>query len=377
MSVQMSSVLPAASVTCRGPGSMPNWRTSTPFGLRRIPFFCYKGKMTSIAGAIPPLNILVVDDEANIRKTLSVCLEAEGHQAVAVGNFQDAVSESSRRSFDLAFVDLRLGTSSGLDLIPALLASSPWLKIIVITAYASIDTAVEAMRRGATDYIPKPFWKTLWRKTTFERLIHEAKGLTVVILDTRKEEPSGIMAPEEEAGPPVAASSVPVSTGAPALSGFLSPERIVVWDRPAEKDTVLRTLAKAAVAGCGEVDLNLVLTNIAKREEQGSTFLNEGVALPHARIEGLLQPVVAIGLTRKGVSDVSTEKPIEYVFLVLSPAEAPETQIQILGQVSRSSRNRQLVQNLELCRTPAEVLTAFRDWETSQGASPRKTGITG
>jgi two-component system sensor histidine kinase KdpD len=119
------------------------------------------------------------------------------------------------------------------------------------------------------------------------------------------------------------------------------------------------------------------LNCIAKREEQGSTFLNEGLALPHARIEGLLQPVVAIGLTRKGVSDVSTSIPIEYVFLILSPAEAPETQIQILGQVSRASRNRQLVQNLELCRTPAEVLTAFRDWETSQGAGPRKTGITG
>src|SRR3990172_4944282 len=224
---------------------------------------------------------------------------------------------------------------------------------------------------------PKPLWKTIWRKSTVERLIHEAKGITVVILDTRKEEPSGIMAPEEEAGPPVAASYVPVSTGASALSGFLSPERIVVWDRPAEKDTVLRTLAKAAVAGCGEGDLNLVLTNIAKREEQGSTFLNEGIALPHARIENLPQTVVAIGLTRKGVTDVSTSIPIEYVFLILSPAESPETQIQILGQVSRASRNRQLVQNLELCRTPAEVLTAFRDWETSQGASPRKTGITG
>ncbi len=107
--------------------------------------------------ATPQLRILVVDDEANIRKTLSVCLETDGHHVVSVGNFQDAVSESSRRSFDLAFVDLRLGTESGLDLIPALLAPSPWLKIIVITAYASIDTAVEAMRRGATDYIPKPF----------------------------------------------------------------------------------------------------------------------------------------------------------------------------------------------------------------------------
>jgi NtrC-family two-component system response regulator AlgB len=103
------------------------------------------------------LNILVVDDEVNIRKTLSVCLETEGHKVIAVSNFQDALAEASRRSFELAFVDLRLGTEDGLDLIPALIASAPWLRIIVITAYASIDTAVEAMRRGATDYIPKPF----------------------------------------------------------------------------------------------------------------------------------------------------------------------------------------------------------------------------
>jgi two-component system, NtrC family, response regulator AlgB len=103
------------------------------------------------------MNILVVDDELNIRKTLSVCLETEGHRVIAVSNFQDAVAEASRRSFELAFVDLRLGTDDGLDLIPVLMAATPWLKIIVITAYASIDTAVEAMRRGATDYIPKPF----------------------------------------------------------------------------------------------------------------------------------------------------------------------------------------------------------------------------
>jgi len=103
------------------------------------------------------LNILVVDDEVNIRKTLSVCLETEGHKVVGVSNFQDALAEASRRSFELAFVDLRLGPDDGLDLIPALLATTPWLKIVVITVYASIDTAVEAMRRGATDYIPKPF----------------------------------------------------------------------------------------------------------------------------------------------------------------------------------------------------------------------------
>lgn len=105
----------------------------------------------------PSLNILVVDDEANIRKTLSICLETAGHRVKAAGNPEDALSETSRRSFDIAFVDIRLGTASGLDLIPALLAAAPGIKVIVITAYASIDTAIEAVRRGAADYIPKPF----------------------------------------------------------------------------------------------------------------------------------------------------------------------------------------------------------------------------
>jgi len=109
------------------------------------------------AAASVPLNILVVDDETNVRRILSVALETDGHRVVGVGNVADALAENSRQSFDLAFVDLRLGVDDGLDLIPSLLAASPWVKVIVITAYASIDTAVEAMRRGATDYIPKPF----------------------------------------------------------------------------------------------------------------------------------------------------------------------------------------------------------------------------
>ncbi len=103
------------------------------------------------------LSVLIVDDEPNIRKTLSIALEAEGHRVMAVSNFKDAEAEASRHFFDMALVDLRLGTESGLELLPALLTHCPWLKIVVITAYASIDTAVEAMRRGAFDYLPKPF----------------------------------------------------------------------------------------------------------------------------------------------------------------------------------------------------------------------------
>jgi NtrC-family two-component system response regulator AlgB len=116
-----------------------------------------KGPVKDDPARAAALNILVVDDEANIRKTVTICLESEGHRVTAVGSSNDAIAETNRQVFDLAFVDLRLGTESGLDLIAALIGANPWLKIVVITAYASVDTAVEAMRRGAVDYIPKPF----------------------------------------------------------------------------------------------------------------------------------------------------------------------------------------------------------------------------
>jgi two-component system, NtrC family, response regulator AlgB len=103
------------------------------------------------------LGVIIVDDEPNIRKTLRACLESRGHRVTTVGNSRDALAQADQQLYDLAFVDLRLGTESGLDLIPSLLGICPWIKIVVITAYASVDTAIEAMRRGATDYIPKPF----------------------------------------------------------------------------------------------------------------------------------------------------------------------------------------------------------------------------
>ena len=104
-----------------------------------------------------PLNILLADDELSIRTALSACLEVDGHKVIAVGNSADAVTAAARRSFDLAFVDLFLGADNGIELIPRLLHESPWMKVVVITAYASVDTAVEAMKRGAADYLPKPF----------------------------------------------------------------------------------------------------------------------------------------------------------------------------------------------------------------------------
>ena len=111
----------------------------------------------SMPPPINPLRILIVDDEQTIRITLSICLETDGHQVVSCGSAEGALKEVAARSFDLIFLDLRLGLDNGLDLIPQLLKENPRAKVIVITAYASVETAVEAMKRGATDYLSKPF----------------------------------------------------------------------------------------------------------------------------------------------------------------------------------------------------------------------------
>ena len=105
----------------------------------------------------PKLRVLVIDDEKNIRATLSLCLEQTGCQVTAVSSAQSALSALAQQSYDLAFLDLRLGDSSGLDLIAKLIAECPNLLVVVITAYATIDSAVEAIKRGAADYLPKPF----------------------------------------------------------------------------------------------------------------------------------------------------------------------------------------------------------------------------
>jgi NtrC-family two-component system response regulator AlgB len=103
------------------------------------------------------MRILIVDDEPNIRRTLRTTFEAIGHDVEEASSGAAGVATLARHACDVALVDLRLGVESGLDLIEPLLAQAPRLAIVVITAHASIDTAVEAMRRGAFDYLPKPF----------------------------------------------------------------------------------------------------------------------------------------------------------------------------------------------------------------------------
>ncbi len=228
---------------------------------------------------------------------------------------------------------------------------------------------------------PKPFWKKLGKnKTVVETLLHDARGITIIVLDSCSEPARFAARPRTEApepgsppGPPAGPPEAPRRR--PLLSPRLAAGRIIIWQGPETKEQVLRALAAAVGKGAGAGGAEELFRKIMKREEQGSTFFNEGVAFPHVRIPGLAAPVVALGLTQAGVSDVSTEKPIDVVFLVLSPDEAPETQVELLGLASRVAQNRHLMRSLKSAGTPEEALRAITEFEAAdESARTRRAG---
>jgi mannitol/fructose-specific phosphotransferase system IIA component (Ntr-type) len=186
----------------------------------------------------------------------------------------------------------------------------------------------------------------------------------VTVLDTRGEAISTTRPPQS----PREVARLP-QAGGTSLSRRLAARRILIWDEPVPKETVLRTLASTFGKEDGIGDGEALYSDILKREGQGSTFFNEGVAFPHVRIRGLAAPAIALGLTREGVPDVVTEKRMEIVFLILSPEEEPNMQVELLALAGRAARNRFLLRNLASSATGEDVLAAIRDSEAAQ-ASP-------
>jgi two-component system response regulator AtoC len=106
---------------------------------------------------VPFNNVLVVDDEESMRHLLTVILADRGYDVRAVSNGEDALRELSSRDYDLVLSDVRMPRMDGLVLLRRALETHPDLTFIVMSAYGTHDTAIEAMKAGAYDYVSKPF----------------------------------------------------------------------------------------------------------------------------------------------------------------------------------------------------------------------------
>ncbi|MGY4533478.1 NtrC-family two-component system response regulator AlgB [Pseudomonas sp. TE3786] len=100
--------------------------------------------------------ILLVDDESAILRTFRYCLEDEGYTVATATSAMQADTLLQRQVFDLCLLDLRLGEDNGLEVLAQMRLQAPWMRVIIVTAHSAIDTAVDAMQAGASDYLVKP-----------------------------------------------------------------------------------------------------------------------------------------------------------------------------------------------------------------------------
>jgi two-component system NtrC family response regulator len=135
--------------------------------------------------------VLIVDDEKNYLVVLDALLAPEGYEIVSAGNGQDALSIIRESDLDLVITDVKMPGMSGMDLLEACKRLKPDLPVIIMTAYGTIEMAVEAMKKHAYDYITKPFQNEQLKLTVKKalenyRLIKENKLLSEALSDRFK-----------------------------------------------------------------------------------------------------------------------------------------------------------------------------------------------
>lgn len=245
------------------------------------------------------------------------------------------------------------------------------------------EDVVETILRFAREYrvghivvgapAKRPLWKRLFlRRNLVHRLVDEARGEVVVVVDTAAlgTEKAAVSMIEEET--PVESSKQHLRAAQPSRLLGANP---LIWDESVSREEVIRALVHAAcrdVPGCEEGE---ALRAVLKREEEGSTFLNEGLAIPHARLKGLTRPGAALGVTRGGISGEDARKRIGYVFLSITPEEKPETQIDILAIACRAFQDRSFLQALDTAITPDDVRQAVASWASLEQRRTSKGGM--
>ena len=120
--------------------------------------------------------ILIVDDEQSMCQYLTIMLQKEGYEVTGVQRGVDALREAKARKFDLVITDIKMRGPSGLEVMKFVNENHPTTRVIVITGFATVETAREALKGGAVDFIPKPFKMSELRDMALRLAAEKTKG---------------------------------------------------------------------------------------------------------------------------------------------------------------------------------------------------------
>jgi len=178
----------------------------------------------------PVGRILVVDDELNVRYFVEKVLKRDGHQVVAASSGAEALRRIAAEEYDLALIDLRLKDMDGMDVLAALRRRRPRTPAIILTAHASLETAVEALRQGAHDYLFKPCTTVDLRESVRAGLLKRQQDLPPSTLPVDVERPAVDGARDQPSALDTASAAPSASPGesSPDQGRFLQHKSLIV-----------------------------------------------------------------------------------------------------------------------------------------------------
>jgi two-component system, OmpR family, sensor histidine kinase KdpD len=195
-------------------------------------------------------------------------------------------------------------------------------------------------------------------RSVAERLIHEARGISIVVIDAQREKsPEDAADSTEQAEPVLSATPQAPATG--ILSSVLSSTQVIIWKEAVTREEILRDVVAAAQIAEPSLKTEAALRLLREREAEGSMFLNEGIALPHVRMDGLSRSLAVLGVVHGGVVDVRTEHPIELVFGLLSPEDQPNEHLKLLAAAARTFQDRSIRRALANAKTREQAFHAI------------------
>jgi two-component system sensor histidine kinase KdpD len=324
------------------------------------------------------------EDGAIVPDQIMVCLSSQGPNSEMLLRYASRLAGKLNRNWYAVYVQTPSEDAVVIDsrtqrLLSGVLTLAKELGAMVFT-YKGEDIAGTILRFAREYQVGHivtgsparvSFWKRIMGKKSIpELLMEQARGVTIVALDTKPQEtvvtgPTSFIEEEPQQVVKTPSQIPSAQIQKITMSSLINESEIIIWDKPVDTAEVLEKLVKSACNNGLACDFMTGLVSVKEREAQGSTFYSEGVAFPHARVAGLDKPLVALGLTRMGISDVATEKPIKYIFLSLSPLEKPEVQLQLLSLAARTFQNRYFLKSVELANDPHQVYSAIKEWDQS------------
>jgi len=313
------------------------------------------------------------DESVSNPDQLMVCLSSKTRNCEAILRYASRIAGRLNRDWYAVYVQTLSDSPTNIDarvqrLLSNTLALAQQLGATVFTYKGDdvVKTILQFAREYRVGHIiignsgrKLSIWQRLQgRQTIIERLISECRGVNVIVVDTREE---GV---EQKAKlfSGFKGSLTAVSLSHYGWKGVIRSAMVVLWENVLEKEEAFRQLLHECCLANPGIDEVSAFQSILERELQGGTFVGADIAIPHARLNNLNKPVLAIGVSRVGIYDAASGKTTRIMFLILSPNSDPDSHIRLLGAISKMAADSHWRNMMLDSRSKKEIIRILRSW---------------